>query len=93
MNPAGPAHTFLAEARERVLVAVSGHASAGEIEAAIGDEWILLAILEAVLAGHRPVDGRCPWCRESNGYRSKWPCGEYLTIETALRDAQGGAGR
>ena len=47
---------------------------------------VLLAALEAVLKAHRPntADGRCNWCRESDGQRSAFPCGEYLTIRAAL---------
>lgn len=45
-----------------------------------------VAALEAVLKAHRPstTDGRCCWCRDADGQRSAWPCGEYLTITRAL---------
>lgn len=47
----------------------------------------VLAALEAVLKAHRPstADGRCCWCRDADGQRSAWPCGEYLTITRALK--------
>jgi hypothetical protein len=52
----------------------------------------LAAALEAVLKAHRPStsDGRCCWCREADGRRSAWPCGEYLTITREL-SGEGGS--
>jgi len=41
-------------------------------------------LLAAVEAAHRPVSGRCAWCREAGGQRMKWPCGEYQAISRAL---------
>jgi hypothetical protein len=49
-----------------------------------GDVAALLAAVEVVLAAHRSVDGRCAWCREADGQRSQWPCGEFLTVSRAL---------
>lgn len=46
----------------------------------------LLGALGAVLKAHRPntADGRCNWCRDPDGQRSAFPCGEYLTIKRIL---------
>lgn len=46
----------------------------------------LLAIVAEVLKAHRPntADGRCNWCRDPDGQRSAFPCGEYLTIKRIL---------
>jgi hypothetical protein len=51
-----------------------------------GHATLLLGAVEAVLKAHRPStsDGRCCWCREADGQRSPWPCGEYRTIAAAL---------
>jgi hypothetical protein len=44
----------------------------------------LLAALDAVLKAHRNAGGRCAWCRNPDGQRQKWPCGEYLAIAREL---------
>lgn len=54
----------------------------------------LVAALEAVLKLHAPVDRGgvmyvCRGCEDQNCLH-KWPCSTISTIETALRDAQGG---
>lgn len=59
-----------------------------------GDLRKAVAALEAVLKAHRPStsDGRCCWCRDADGQRSAWPCGEYLTITAALAGKEAGDG-
>lgn len=62
-----------------------------EVEAAVDGLWVIagkldqaVAALDAVLAAHRNSGGRCAWCRNPDGQRQKWPCGEYLAISRAL---------
>jgi hypothetical protein len=44
----------------------------------------LLAVVGKVLEAHRNADGRCAWCRNQDGQRQKFPCGEYLAITREL---------
>jgi hypothetical protein len=44
----------------------------------------LLAVVEKVLAAHHDSGGRCSWCRNPDGQRALWPCGEHLTITREL---------
>jgi len=44
----------------------------------------LLAVVGKVLEAHRDAGGRCAWCRNPDGQRQKWPCGEYLAITAEL---------
>jgi hypothetical protein len=44
----------------------------------------MAAALGEVLKAHRNTGDRCAWCRNPDGTRQKWPCGEYLTIIRAL---------
>lgn len=84
------------------LEAIKERAKRARTEPAITRDWArgksaddvpsLVAALEAVLKAHRPstTDGRCCWCRDADGQRSAWPCGEYLAITAALnRDTDG----
>ena len=50
----------------------------------LGDWGKALDALAHVLAAHHDSGGRCAWCRDADGQRSKWPCGEYLTIRARL---------
>jgi hypothetical protein len=49
-----------------------------------GDVQLLRGALDVVLKAHRDVGGRCAWCRNSDGQRQKFPCGEYLAITAEL---------
>lgn len=44
----------------------------------------LLAVVDVVLKAHHNAGGRCAWCRNADGQRQKWPCGEYLAIAREL---------
>jgi hypothetical protein len=44
----------------------------------------LLAALTIVLRAHHDTGGRCAWCREADGGRSTWPCGEIVAITREL---------
>ena len=70
----------------------TGAACARLSDAAAVDIPLLLAALDAVLKAHRPntADGRCSWCRDPDGQRSAFPCGEYLTIRAALAGKEAG---
>ena len=52
----------------------------------------LLSALDEVLKAHRDAGGRCAWCRNPDGRRQKFPCGEYLAITAELtgKAADGG---
>ena len=59
-------------------------ADAAFIVAARTDVPRLLAALDVVLKAHRDVGGRCAWCRNPDGQRQKFPCGEYLAITSEM---------
>ena len=66
--------------------AFGGGVYAAVVRLAQEDTPSLVAALEVVLKAHRPntADGRCNWCRDPDGQRSAFPCGEYLSITAAL---------
>jgi len=49
----------------------------------------LLGAVDAALKAHRDVGGRCAWCRNPDGRRQKFPCGEYLAITRELTGKAG----
>jgi hypothetical protein len=59
-------------------------ADAAFIVAARTDVPRLLAVVGKVLEAHRDAGGRCAWCRDPDGQRQKFPCGEYLAITREL---------
>jgi hypothetical protein len=96
--PDDPLSSALGEIRERserplgpsaMALPISIPAVQGLLESA-ADVPRLLAALDAVLKAHRNADGRCAWCRNPDGQRQKWPCGEYLVI---TRELTGGGWR
>ena len=89
-----PLSAALEEIRERNEQLRSRYGYVGGLLAlakAENDVPRLLAVLDVVLAAHRNADGRCAWCRNQDGQRQKWPCGEYLAITRALTGEAGDA--
>jgi hypothetical protein len=77
----------LAAISDRARRVVEGRGNVGgllAINEAKDDVPRLLAALDVVLKAHRDVGGRCAWCRNPDGQRQKFPCGEYLAITAEL---------